>query len=54
MLLESFLEVLHSHLFWQALVGNIREEIDGHEIFSFLVDFNEGFHTQLRSFEFYG
>jgi hypothetical protein len=40
-------------LFCKTLVSNIREEIDRNEIFSFPVNFNERFHTQVRYIRFW-
>jgi len=52
MFLKPFLEIPDRLLFRQSLVGNIREKINGHEIFSFPVDFNKSLHAQVRLSDF--
>ena len=50
--LKPFLEIPDRLLFRQSLVGSIREKINGHEIFSFPVDFNKSLHAQVRLSDF--
>ena len=44
MLGKPFLEVVYCLLLSQALIGNMRTVVNGNEIFSFLMYFDEGFH----------